>query len=754
MEGSSGGGGGGNGPRFIAPREEVVYNGKRMRKPVTRRGTDFNASLLNSLKKRKFVRDVRDAEFIQWDMDEQPPRDPEERGVLPGHPEGAKHLLPPSAMEGMPASSVCARYTHTSINKVRYPVNTLCYAPDGRRVISGSSSGEFTLWNGSVYNFETILQAHETAVRTMVFSHSDEYLITGDHGGIIKYWQPNFNNIKVITGAHEQPVRQLCFSPTDLKFASCSDDGYIKIWDFLRGEPERSLEGHGWDVKTVDWHISKGLLASGGKDTKVPVSFSFLFVLFPRSLVLKVRFWDPRSTTYVAQLHAHKMTVNRVRWNLNGNWLLTGARDQTTKLWDLRTLKEIETYRGHKREVTSCAWHPFHEGLFATCSADGCINFHLVGRPDPIAKLDQAHDSAVCEIAWHPFGHTLASCSNDQLLRFWTRNRPGDKFDDRYNLTARQESNVDSARLFRADISPSAAANPLPNAAASAISAAPPGVGLRSSSALPSAASSGASLLSGLDHGASMAIPGMSNSQAKLRRFRSLTVAATNPGFRATATLSFLSYDMLAHTNASKRNFPSTPEAYLDWKFRAQNLLLELKQRDCDVMCLQEVSFYKEFWAQSMRGYYMVYQRKMPMSGAGSKRSRSLLPAYSDASLAKGVAILVRRERMVYKDVSQVRFTDDEEQIKSVAIVATYETAASAAQTNNRVPKVFFVLASVSLSNYNNDEKQLEQVRGYACCWGRALVLIGHGFRPKSCSKCWIERAITCASSTATAWCT
>ncbi len=82
----------------------------------------------------------------------------------------------------------------------------------------------------------------------MVFSHSDEFLITGDQNGIIKYWQPNFNCVKVFT-AHEQPVRQACFSPTDLKFATCSDDGFVKVWDFVRAETERSMEGHGWDVK-------------------------------------------------------------------------------------------------------------------------------------------------------------------------------------------------------------------------------------------------------------------------------------------------------------------------------------------------------------------------------------------------------------------------------------------------------------------------------------------------------------------------
>ncbi len=32
---------------------------------------------------------------------------------------------------------------------------------------------------------------------------------------------------------------------------------------------ERTLTGHGWDVKCIDWHPTKALLASGSKDNLV-----------------------------------------------------------------------------------------------------------------------------------------------------------------------------------------------------------------------------------------------------------------------------------------------------------------------------------------------------------------------------------------------------------------------------------------------------------------------------------------------------
>lgn len=46
---------------------------------------------------------------------------------------------------------------HSSLNKFKHPVNVVKWTPDGRRLLTGSSSGEFTLWNGMGFNFETIM---------------------------------------------------------------------------------------------------------------------------------------------------------------------------------------------------------------------------------------------------------------------------------------------------------------------------------------------------------------------------------------------------------------------------------------------------------------------------------------------------------------------------------------------------------------------------------------------------------------------
>ncbi|XP_066565852.1 pre-mRNA 3' end processing protein WDR33 isoform X2 [Amia ocellicauda] len=402
--------------------QQLTFDGKRMRKAVNRKTIDYNPSVIRHLENRLWQRDHRDFRTIQPDA-----------GFY-------NELVPPMGMLNNPMNAVTTKFVRTSTNKVKCPVFVVRWTPEGRRLVTGASSGEFTLWNGLTFNFETILQAHDSPVRAMTWSHNDMWMLTADHGGYVKYWQSNMNNVKMFQ-AHKEAIREASFSPTDNKFATCSDDGTVRIWDFLRCHEERILRGHGADVKCVDWHPTKGLVVSGSKDSQQPI-----------------KFWDPKTGQSLATLHAHKNTVMEVKWNLNGNWLLTASRDHLCKLFDVRNLKEeLQVFRGHKKEATAVAWHPIHEGLFASGGSDGSLLFWHVGVEKEVGGMEMAHEGMIWSLAWHPLGHILCSGSNDHTSKFWTRNRPGDKMRDRYNLNLLPGMSEDGVEYD--DIEPNSMAN-------------------------------------------------------------------------------------------------------------------------------------------------------------------------------------------------------------------------------------------------------------------------------------------------------
>jgi polyadenylation factor subunit 2 len=354
-------------------------------------------------------------------------------------------MVPPIARPRNAVDSIPVKHLHTSLNKAKYPVNVVCWTPEGRRLLTASSNGEFTLWNGMSFNFELIMQAHETAIRAASYSHSGEWLISADQTGLVKYWQPNFNQLKEVQ-AHSETIRGLVFSPTDAKFATASDDASLKIWDFAEGEEETTMTGHQWEIRCVDWHPTKGLLVSGSKDHSV-------------------KLWEPRSGRCLTTLSSSKNQVSRTIFEKSDGVLLaTSGRDQIIRIFDLRMMREVFLLRGHDSEVTALAWHPQHRNLISSGGHGGAIHHYLLDEqnqpPDvpvtlspydtadpsnasaqtiyPAHSLLHAHEPTgpIWSMSYHPLGHILASGSNDRATRFWTRPRPGDAtyLNDRFHI--------------------------------------------------------------------------------------------------------------------------------------------------------------------------------------------------------------------------------------------------------------------------------------------------------------------------------
>ena len=69
----------------------------------------------------------------------------------------------------------------------------------------------------------------------------------------------------------------------------------MQVWDFKSLKPERTLTGHGGDVKACDWHPTKGAIASGSKDATL-------------------KLWDARAgDACLSTLELHKGPITMVR---------------------------------------------------------------------------------------------------------------------------------------------------------------------------------------------------------------------------------------------------------------------------------------------------------------------------------------------------------------------------------------------------------------------------------------------------------
>ncbi|WVW80042.1 hypothetical protein I302_102015 [Kwoniella bestiolae CBS 10118] len=405
----------------LHPDNEEVHEQAAYQAAVTRQGGDDRK---RKIKPRRAV-DYQGG-VIKWRMLTKMKGIKDYRPAIHPNPSDIVNLLPPVALRLNPSTSICDQWVHTSINKERSPTRVVQWTPDARRLLTGNDKGQFTLWNGASFNYESITQVHDDSIRSFTYSHNGQALVSTDKLGMIKYFTPHLTNIHGFQG-HREACHGVSWSPNDERFVSGGDDGLVKIWSYREAREEKVLSGHGWDVRCVDWHPTKGLIVSGSKD-------------------MLVKFWDPRTGKDLSTLHSHKSTINTCVWSPEGHLVATAGGDAVIRLFDIRTFRELEAMKGHTKEINCLEWHPIHHSLFTSGDSAGTINHYSLTSPtpsEPITSLASAHEDAVFSLSYHPLGHLLCSGSKDFTARFWQRARPaGGHEKDRWHLGEERAMNA------------------------------------------------------------------------------------------------------------------------------------------------------------------------------------------------------------------------------------------------------------------------------------------------------------------------
>eukprot|EP01084_Bolivina_argentea_P186363 321259_1 len=130
----------------------------KQKKPIVRRTVDYHTTIINYLETRAYFPTFREFKRIYATSN------------------AIRHMRPIPFEKSNESHGFCTKYVSTSINKHKCAINCLIWSPEGRRLITGNAMGQFTLWNGLKFNFDTILPAHEYPIRRMIWKYDDEIL--------------------------------------------------------------------------------------------------------------------------------------------------------------------------------------------------------------------------------------------------------------------------------------------------------------------------------------------------------------------------------------------------------------------------------------------------------------------------------------------------------------------------------------------------------------------------------------------------
>lgn len=160
-------------------------------------------------------------------------------------------------------------------------------------------------------------------LRYIVYSPDGNRLAYADSTGNFHVYDMESNNEKTIG----QPANDLAYSP-DGSLLAVPFDNYIFLWNvesIFSGNIDNMIkklifEGHTDTVTEVIFSPDGNLLVSGSKDKTI-------------------RIWDVKTGVEINQLEGHSNSITDLAFSPSGNYLASGSSDGTVRLWDVETFR-------------------------------------------------------------------------------------------------------------------------------------------------------------------------------------------------------------------------------------------------------------------------------------------------------------------------------------------------------------------------------------------------------------------------------
>jgi hypothetical protein len=296
-------------------------------------------------------------------------------------------------------------------------VSTMCYHPDGRRVVAVGHDGRVRLWDAATGKIDRTLAGPESEVCHVAVS-PDGRLAAALARDVAQVWDIESGQVR-----HKLPLPsgglygQVAFSPNSRYLAVALASGLV-VFEVASEQT----------VFFVQDKRSTAGLPSGILRLRPPITPGFLDVAFSpdgaRLVALMgqerggatIQLLDAATGRELAAKQAPGYQHYSVRWFRDGMRFATvnGAGQVVIHAADGRNER---TFSGHEAAAYGVAISPDEKRL-ATASRDGTVRVWDVATGDELILL-AGSGSSFCSVAFSPDGFRLAATSADGTLRIW-----------------------------------------------------------------------------------------------------------------------------------------------------------------------------------------------------------------------------------------------------------------------------------------------------------------------------------------------
>ena len=261
---------------------------------------------------------------------------------------------------------------------------------------------------------------HSGSVNSIAYSPDGQWLVSGSSDLTIKIWRSDGAFVRSLAIPYD--INHQLF---DVLSVAISPDSTL-----IAAGVQQTIGGSQFTSAVQIWRISDGQLVqtftgyAGGDSTNTGVT-SVAFspdgqYLATGSKDQSVKVWRMSNGTLVSSRSDHTQQVNAVAFSPDGQWLASASNDRTAKLYRTSDWGLERTLTGHGDFVFSLAFSP-GSATVATGSWDQTVRIWRV--TDGGLLYSMPHGSGVLAVAFSPDGKTLASGAYDHSIKLWDPKR-------------------------------------------------------------------------------------------------------------------------------------------------------------------------------------------------------------------------------------------------------------------------------------------------------------------------------------------
>jgi len=288
------------------------------------------------------------------------------------------------------------------------PVLGAVWSPDGTRIATASQDDTARLWDARTGEELAVLK-HRSDVNSVAFSPDGRLVVTAGQDGTARVWDVTTGEELAIL-QHGGGVISAVFSPDGRLLVTGSHDDTARVWEVAIEEKQDGEEPSVGEMAVKELAVlqHKGSVWSAvfSPDGQLVVTASWDDT---------ARVWEATTGKELAVLRGHTGLVRSAVFSLDGQLVVTASQDGTARVWDAATGKEVAVLQ-HEDSVWSAAFSPDGQWV-VTASRDGTSRVWDAETGEKLAVL--RHEGEVLSTAFSPNGSYLVTASADGTARLW-----------------------------------------------------------------------------------------------------------------------------------------------------------------------------------------------------------------------------------------------------------------------------------------------------------------------------------------------